>query len=153
MCRFLGLLNSQGALPEGSLEYFDEATNLAPLGIHEKLMGWKLAGDNTSSLRVKDLKPAFLYSPTYNELHIRNRELIFMTCLGMWEARRMGPQWVIRVGPIASLFHTKAFVPALRHFEPLLGSPPPDKKAYAKVVEETKKGFRDQEQAVAKRRS
>lgn len=141
MHQFLGLLNKKRALPEGAVKYFDDATNLIPLVIHERLVGWRLDDDEVSSLSLEDLRPWFLRQrgPL---LDLRNREMVFMSGLGMWKAERDKREWKIRCGEIAYLFHVEALVPALQHFDTLLASPPSDKHSYALAVEATMKRLR-----------
>lgn len=114
LAHFLKTLNAGQVIFEATVDDIDDATNLAALRAHERLMEGHLEGW-TFSLNLEALKPLFLLKKGVNGNQLYHR-IRCMELLGLWKARPpdgKGGEWRIGIGPIAKIFHFEAYAPAI----------------------------------------
>ncbi|ESY29550.1 hypothetical protein X748_27685 [Mesorhizobium sp. LNJC386A00] len=128
---FLYELLEAELIPSGAEAHFDDATNLAAIMIHYNMVGWVAAKRPGHPLNFEALKPALLYALGNNSSKVRNNwGLPFSTC-GLWKAERNGRAWGVGLGDMARLFHTYAFIPAVRTYDRVLLSETPSANRFA----------------------
>lgn len=93
------------------------AVSHSAMGIHHELMGYIESGRNFT-LGLSDLTRRFDLA---NHVHLRNRRLVPMAELGIWECHSTLSGYAIALGVPAIEFHRHAFQPLKAAFRPEQG--------------------------------
>lgn len=120
---FNRMLDRDLLAPEAA-DLFRMATSFEMMALHEEMIGYKLSAclnTKIKTLTLNDIKKRFGLSDGTAPEKIRNRRLVIMSGLGVWDAKVSdGGEYQISSGAVAIIFHNKVFVPILQHFEQLL---------------------------------
>lgn len=115
LAHFLKTMNDEGVIFEATVDDIDDATNLASLRAHERLMEEHLEGWHTS-LNLETLKPLFLLKKGVNG-NVHYHRMRCMELMGLWTSnspvKKLGLGWRVKIGPLARIFHVEAYAPAI----------------------------------------
>jgi hypothetical protein len=105
-------------LSDGAYDFIDEATDFAPMGLHEELMGYKLSKElSDKTLSLEDVKDRFGLSEGTNSTKKRPFTLRMAT-FGLWTVTMDEKNhYFISLGPVAEIFHREVFTPVRVEFQ------------------------------------
>jgi hypothetical protein len=115
--RLLNRMVNEQLLSDGAYNFIDEATNFAPMALHEELMAYRLSEKPGTTLTLEDVKDRFGLSEGTNSTKKRPFTLRMAT-FGLWTViMDKENHYAISLGPVAEIFHREVFTPVRVEFE------------------------------------
>lgn len=113
LAHFLGRLIEEQVLDASARAHIDDATDLAALNAHERLMEIEFEGLD-DRLNLGNLQRLFLRSEKSNP-EVHSPWIARMHLMGLWASpgRKLHSEWRIGIGPMAKIFHLQAYGPAV----------------------------------------